>query len=196
MTFNKKMFLSSCFVMVLQSTVLRAEQVQLYEQPPTADEMGEVLFGHASETKPAIKMRSINLLKKSPGNTKTQEQELVAHASAELKSIGLPIKFANGSEEILSESIPFLNELGKMLMLEEYAKRSLIIEGHTDSAGPETYNLELSQRRANAVGRYLTQHAGVSANRLTAKGLGESKPLPGHKPEDEANRRVQFYSAN
>jgi outer membrane protein OmpA-like peptidoglycan-associated protein len=70
----------------------------------------------------------------------------------------------------------------------------LEIQGHTDDQGDEQYNLELSQRRAEAVQTYLYR-AGVDGSRLVARGYGETQPLqPG---TDEAvrssNRRVEFH---
>ena len=70
------------------------------------------------------------------------------------------------------------------------------IEGHTDWRGPDEYNLRLSQRRAESVARYLRLEGGVSAERLVAKGFGETQPLvPNAKTEDDLarNRRVEFH---
>ncbi len=67
------------------------------------------------------------------------------------------------------------------------------IGGHTDSQGSDTYNLRLSESRANAVRNYLIQR-GVEATRLIAKGYGESMPIaPNTTREGRAkNRRVEF----
>ena len=72
------------------------------------------------------------------------------------------------------------------------------IGGHTDSGGDEAMNLNLSQRRANAVRTYLV-NKGVAADRLIAKGYGETKPLVadraviGVDSQDRAkNRRTEF----
>lgn len=67
------------------------------------------------------------------------------------------------------------------------------IEGHTDAVGTDAYNMRLSQRRSNSVMQYLTAH-GVAANRLVAKGFGESVPID---TNDTAlgrarNRRTEF----
>ena len=70
----------------------------------------------------------------------------------------------------------------------------LSIEGHTDSDGTEEHNSELSQNRANAVVNYLVRKYGVDANRLEAKGWGESKPIDSNDTaEGKANnRRVEL----
>ena len=67
------------------------------------------------------------------------------------------------------------------------------IAGHTDSDGPQSTNLELSQRRAEAVVAYLVKE-GVSADRLVAKGYGESTPIDSNSSSEGKanNRRVEF----
>jgi len=67
------------------------------------------------------------------------------------------------------------------------------IAGHTDARGTEPYNLDLSQRRAEAVRTYLAER-GVAADRLTAKGYGESKPIANNGTEAgrTKNRRVEL----
>jgi outer membrane protein OmpA-like peptidoglycan-associated protein len=72
---------------------------------------------------------------------------------------------------------------------------SLVIEirGYTDSKGEKEYNLQLSQRRAEAVLNYLVS-GGISKKRLNAKGYGESAPVGNGQPqtEEETSRRTEF----
>jgi flagellar motor protein MotB len=70
---------------------------------------------------------------------------------------------------------------------------NLVIEGHTDSQGSDKYNLELSQKRAQAVIDWLVK-SGIDVNRLIAKGYGESKPVADNsRPDGRAlNRRVEI----
>ena len=67
------------------------------------------------------------------------------------------------------------------------------IGGHTDSRGADDYNLELSQRRAAAVMRYLTEN-GIEAGRLTSEGYGEARPIDTNDTDAgrARNRRVVF----
>ncbi len=67
------------------------------------------------------------------------------------------------------------------------------IGGHTDARGSDSYNLELSQRRAEAVRVYLVER-GVAAERLTARGYGESNPIASNGTDTgrEKNRRVEL----
>lgn len=68
------------------------------------------------------------------------------------------------------------------------------IQGHTDSIGSEKYNMKLSQRRANAVRNYLIKKGGISPDRLTAVGYGETRPVASNKTKEgrAKNRRVEL----
>ena len=76
--------------------------------------------------------------------------------------------------------------------LKEHPERRVTIEGYTDSTGSEAYNLELSQRRAEAVRNFLIQN-GVEISRLTATGYGEASPIAPNTTEAGRlqNRRVE-----
>ncbi len=71
--------------------------------------------------------------------------------------------------------------------------RNVVVEGYTDSQGSDTYNVELSQRRADAVRSYLVSR-GYDATRVQAHGLGESRPIADNgTAEGRANnRRVEI----
>jgi outer membrane protein OmpA-like peptidoglycan-associated protein len=67
------------------------------------------------------------------------------------------------------------------------------VGGHTDSKGSDSYNLKLSQKRADAVRKYLEEQ-GVATDRLLSVGYGETKPIDTNRTPDgrDANRRVEF----
>jgi OmpA-OmpF porin, OOP family len=71
------------------------------------------------------------------------------------------------------------------------------VQGHTDSIGTDTYNLGLSQRRADAVRAYLISR-GLSATVLTARGFGKTKPIASNETAEgrAQNRRVAFEVTN
>ncbi|ODU00754.1 MAG: hypothetical protein ABS89_08470 [Thiobacillus sp. SCN 63-1177] len=77
--------------------------------------------------------------------------------------------------------------------LKEWGEVKVEVAGHTDSRGADGYNMKLSQRRAEAVRSYMIDK-GVAADRLTAKGYGESRPVADNGTEDGRfqNRRVEL----
>lgn len=66
------------------------------------------------------------------------------------------------------------------------------IVGHTDAAGPDDYNLQLSTLRAEEVKRHLVGDCGIAAERLEAVGAGKRQLLDAANPTSERNRRVEF----
>jgi outer membrane protein OmpA-like peptidoglycan-associated protein len=86
------------------------------------------------------------------------------------------------------------NELDRIAQIMiKYPQTSILVEGHTDSLGSETYNQQLSERRANSVKNLLVQR-GVQADRINILGYGESRPVAtNNTPEGrQLNRRVEI----
>ena len=79
-------------------------------------------------------------------------------------------------------------------VLEKNPTIKIRIEGHTDSRGKAGYNRKLSDKRAKAVLKYLTDK-GIDTNRLTSEGFGPDTPIaPNETNEGRAkNRRVEFH---
>lgn len=101
------------------------------------------------------------------------------------------IFFAFDSYELLPESYPELNRLSRIL--KENTESRIEISGHTDNIGSETYNLNLSEKRAQSVVTYLIS-LGHDPAKITAKGYGFSKPVDTNETEEgrAINRRVEF----
>ncbi|MFA9390494.1 MAG: thrombospondin type 3 repeat-containing protein [Prolixibacteraceae bacterium] len=101
------------------------------------------------------------------------------------------IRFDTGKDVIQSGSFAILNQVVKVM--NDHPDYELEINGHTDSQGDATKNLTLSQKRADAVKKYLNDK-GITASRLTAKGFGVTKPIADNTtPEGRSkNRRVEF----
>lgn len=102
------------------------------------------------------------------------------------------IYFQTGSADLRSDSFGLLQEIAATLRSHPELRR-VRVEGHTDSRGDAAFNLALSQSRAEQVARFLTEH-GVPADRLTAQGFGESRPVDDREVEAawDRNRRVEF----
>jgi outer membrane protein OmpA-like peptidoglycan-associated protein len=104
------------------------------------------------------------------------------------------VLFASNQATLLPEARARLDQVVAVLMTTR--ERSLTIEGHTDSQGTDAHNLDLSQRRANAVRDYLVQK-GYQADRVQANGIGEGRPIADNaNAEGRANnRRVEIIIA-
>src|SRR4051794_15554997 len=110
---------------------------------------------------------------------------------------GLVVTFDSGllfdfdSDKLRSEAKSNLDNLAANLA--SFGDSKLYLVGHTDSVGTSAYNQALSQRRAVAVGTYLTQK-GVPPTRVLATGRGETEPLQPNATEEgrRANRRVEI----
>ncbi|MBF7730398.1 OmpA family protein [Pseudomonas sp. N040] len=100
------------------------------------------------------------------------------------------ITFATDSAEIASNFYGPLNSVASSM--QQYQQNNIEIVGHTDSTGSHSYNLQLSQRRAQSVASYL-QGQGVSAARMTTRGAGPDQPIASNATAEgrSANRRVE-----
>ncbi|NLW03820.1 MAG: OmpA family protein [Pseudomonadaceae bacterium] len=107
-----------------------------------------------------------------------------------IKTVSLDVHFATNSAVVDTKYYPQIEEVAAFL--KEYPEALIVIEGHTDNAGAASYNKSLSEKRAQAIAKVLTQELGVKANRVTAIGYGEEKPLVGNDTAEQrkANRRV------
>lgn len=107
------------------------------------------------------------------------------------KFVTTGIKFDVNKASIKPESMGTINYVVKMMA--DHPELNFSVEGHTDSDGDLSANQKLSEARAKAVLEALIK-AGISTDRLTSKGWGESKPMTGNDtPEGKAqNRRVEF----
>lgn len=106
-------------------------------------------------------------------------------------ALSAPIQFEFDSTVILPEARAQLDAIAEGIKLLAPG-RAVVIEGHTDAAGSDDYNQQLSRRRAAAVKQYLAQRHGIAPQRLRDVGLGEREPIDGLDPLAPEHRRVQF----
>ena len=105
------------------------------------------------------------------------------------------VEFVYAKEILTPKSRKIIDQIVEIL--KEHPNVNVEIGGHTDSNGDAKRNLKLSQRRAEAVKRYLVKK-GIAESRLIAKGYGENKPLVKNDTETnrQTNRRVEFKVIN
>ncbi len=103
----------------------------------------------------------------------------------------LLIFFDFNKDDLQPESYPELERA--VAIMKAYPSMQVEIAGYTDNVGSDTYNKDLSKRRANAVKDYLVRH-GIETDRVQAKGYGKDSPImPNDSDEGRAaNRRVEF----
>jgi outer membrane protein OmpA-like peptidoglycan-associated protein len=101
------------------------------------------------------------------------------------------IFFQQSRYYLSSNSYPELARLVRILR--DYPNVEIKISGHTDNQGDPALNLKLSVDRVNEVKRYLSSK-GISGNRITTEGFGDTKPIASNEQEDtrRLNRRVEF----
>jgi outer membrane protein OmpA-like peptidoglycan-associated protein len=101
------------------------------------------------------------------------------------------ITFQTASADLNSNFYSVLDSVG--LVLKEFDKTLIDVEGHTDSDGSDQYNQQLSLNRANSVGTYLQSH-GVNGQRIVTFGAGEARPVASNTSPDgkQQNRRVEL----
>lgn len=101
------------------------------------------------------------------------------------------IHFAYNRYDIEESSMPELDYLVSLMQARPTLR--IKIEGHTDSAGEENYNLQLSRRRAESVKKYMMRR-GIESDRLFTIGYGESKPTASNDTDEgrRLNRRTEF----
>lgn len=123
-------------------------------------------------------------------------EEDLEDAEVERVGEGILITFDSGllfdldSYQLRAETKENLAELSDAL--KEYDETNIIIEGHTDSQGTDSYNQRLSERRARSVSGYLAKQ-NVNAGRFTVRGYGEEKPVATNETAAgrQENRRVE-----
>jgi outer membrane protein OmpA-like peptidoglycan-associated protein len=123
-------------------------------------------------------------------------EQQVAGATVERVGEGINVTFASGllfdfdSDKVRGEAASNLRNLAQSLT--EYPNTDLLIVGHTDALGNDTYNQGLSERRARATADYLVSQ-GVARTRLRTAGRGEAEPVADNSTNDgqSKNRRVE-----
>jgi outer membrane protein OmpA-like peptidoglycan-associated protein len=122
------------------------------------------------------------------------EREEIATIVKDKPKIDLEINFDYNSAEISARSLSSVQALGKALTNPDLKGSTFVVAGHTDAAGGESYNQDLSEHRADAIKKYLVDKYGIAASDLVTVGYGKSKLKDPANPMADANRRVQVVN--
>jgi outer membrane protein OmpA-like peptidoglycan-associated protein len=131
---------------------------------------------------------------RSTRSLSNSEREEIATLAKDKPNIDLEITFEYNSAEISPKSLPAVQTLGRALTNPDLKGSTFIVAGHTDAAGSEGYNQELSERRADSIKRYLADKYGIAGSDLVTVGYGKSKLKDPGNPMAEVNRRVQVVN--
>ncbi|GAB4115570.1 MAG: hypothetical protein OHK0013_49780 [Sandaracinaceae bacterium] len=118
------------------------------------------------------------------------------YQDVEVTSTGIVIRqqifFEFNRAVIRPQSFPILDTVAQVLR--DFPDITIEVQGHTDSRGNDAFNMRLSQSRADAVRQYLINQ-GIAAERLTARGYGETVPIESNLTNEgrAMNRRVEFH---
>ncbi|HEX6241233.1 MAG TPA: OmpA family protein [Polyangiales bacterium] len=184
---------------VAARTALSEQQLAALEQQASATQTAELarLRGDYQSTQQQLA---------SEQAARQQAEQRAEQASADLARIATvkqeergtvitlsgEVLFVSGKADLLPSARAKLTEVATALT-QNHPDAAIVVEGHTDSQGSAALNLDLSQRRAQAVGDFLASH-GVARERIRAEGLGFSKPVTDNKTAAGRanNRRVEI----
>ena len=161
------------------------------QDPQTAPSVDSIIESLKNDT-PAPATGQTRALR--PGAASMSTAPAPAPAKAKPASINMQINFEYNSAEIAGSSERTMATLAQALASPQLEGRKFTVIGHTDASGSAAYNKALSDRRAAAVRRYLTEN-GVASSRLKAMGKGESQLLNANEPDAGENRRVEIQAS-
>ena len=149
--------------------------------PPAQSDPAEGKFMQSLRNRPT---RSLSM----------DEREQIATIVRNKPKIDLEINFDYNSDRISARSLPSVQALGRALANPELKGSTFIVAGHTDAAGSDAYNQNLSERRADSIKHYLVEKSGIPAADLITVGYGKTKLKDPEHPLSEVNRRVQVVN--
>ncbi|MCK4440868.1 MAG: OmpA family protein, partial [Sulfurovaceae bacterium] len=104
-------------------------------------------------------------------------KEQLANKLAKLGSLDIKIHFEKDSYKLSDKEVDKLDTIAKALKDDRLKDKRIFIEGHTDSDGTKSHNMDLSQKRANSVTKLLEDKFGIDSKRLTSLGFGRTYPV-------------------
>jgi outer membrane protein OmpA-like peptidoglycan-associated protein len=124
-----------------------------------------------------------------------EERTKAAEITKEKPSIDLEITFDYDSDMIGPKAVPTLVNLGTALRSGELKGTVFLLAGHTDAKGGDVFNQTLSERRADAVRRFLVEKFSLAPENLVPIGYGKTQLKNAADPFAAENRRVQIVNS-
>jgi outer membrane protein OmpA-like peptidoglycan-associated protein len=150
--------------------------------------------GEAAKPVDPAQEKFVTSLKGRTRGLNLNEREELATIAKDKPNIDLTITFDYNSADISAKSLSAVQTLGRALTNPDLKGSTFVVAGHTDAAGGETYNQELSEKRADAIKKYLIDNYHISSADLVTVGYGKSKLKDPNQPMAESNRRVQVVN--
>ena len=145
----------------------------------------------------AEEARFVNTLRNRPTRSlTTAERDQIVSIAQKRPTIDLEVNFEYNSDAIGPKATPQVTALGQALSSADLKGSTFIVAGHTDGKGGDAYNQGLSERRADAVKRFLLEKYGIEAGSLVTVGYGKSQLKNTSDPLAADNRRVQVINAS
>jgi outer membrane protein OmpA-like peptidoglycan-associated protein len=151
----------------------------------------------SAPAQPALTPNDLNFVKSVRGKTRSLsmgDRDHLAAIAAKRPKIDLDINFDFDSAALTPRTEPQLHSLGKALTSDELAGSVIMLGGHTDGKGSDAYNHDLSERRAEAVKRFLIETYKIPAANLVSAGYGKEGYKNPSDPLASENRRVEVVN--
>jgi outer membrane protein OmpA-like peptidoglycan-associated protein len=138
----------------------------------------------------------IDTLRNRPSRSLTvAERDQITAITQDKPAIDLEITFDYNSTKISSSAMPVASTLGQALSSPDLKGSTFFVEGYTDAKGATSYNQDLSERRADAIKRFIVEKYGVTATDLVTVGYGKTRLKNESDPFAAENRRVRVINA-
>ena len=122
------------------------------------------------------------------------EREKLATFAEDKPNIDIDMNFEYNSDKLAPSEMSKARTLGEALSSADLKGSTFIVEGHTDAKGSTTFNQKLSERRADAIKRFLVEDYKIPAANLVAVGYGKTKLKNKDNPFAAENRRVRVVN--
>ncbi len=149
----------------------------------------------ADATRNVEDARFVDTLRKRTTRSLTiEERDKITSIAQKKPSVDLEINFEYNSDRIATRAMPQVSALGEALSSADLKDSTFIVAGHTDGKGGEAFNQGLSERRADALKRYLMDKYKIDDGKLVTVGYGKAQLKNSSNPTAAENRRVQVIN--